>query len=135
MVQPAFIRGPVVLGTGWPWSATGPQTATDIELVQAKITLILFTPLGSHKMEPTFGSNVIGLVFENRGPIMQASADLEIRGALAAWLPDVQVISVVVTEDDDIEGLVTIDVNYLYLGQPQTWTGIFNSITGDTGVA
>ncbi len=133
MVQPAFIRGPVVLGSGWPWSGTGPQSATDAELVKAKITLILFTPIGAHKMEPTFGSNVNALVFENRGPVLQASADLEIRGALAAWLPDVQVLRVLVTEDDDIEGLVTIDVDYLYLGQPQTWTGVFNSVTGEVG--
>jgi phage baseplate assembly protein W len=134
MAQSAFLYGFTQTGIGWPWSPTGPQSMSDIELVKAKIGLVLFTPLGAHKMEPTFGSNLLALVFENRGPILRSMADLEIRGALGQWLPEVRVMSVTLTEDDDIEGLVTIDVNYEYLGQPGQWSGTPTPPSGSGGL-
>lgn len=137
MTEPAYSQGVAITGSKWPWRNTGPQNATEIDLVNAKIRLILFTFKGTHKMEPSFGSNLLGLVFQNRGYLLQAMADIEIRNALGQWLPDVRVLSVAITDEragNQPEGLVTIDVKYEWLGQQNTWSGSVNPSQG-TAVA
>lgn len=133
MTAPAYSQGVAVIGSKWPWSTTGPQNASEIDLVNAKIRLVLFTFKGTHKMEPGFGSTLLKLVFENRGMLLQAMAEIEIRNALGQWLPDVRIYSITVTDDRSgrtQEGLVTIDVVYEWLGQPNTWTGSVNPAQG-----
>ncbi len=134
MADPAYLEGALSTGIKWPWNATGPAAATDLELVKGKIELVLFTFLGSHKMEPTFGSNLLELVFENRGKPLEVLADMEIRQTLAAWMPEVSVVGVTITESDVVEGLVTIDVDYEYLGEPDSWSGAVNGSAGSGGL-
>jgi len=122
MTEPAYINGTGATGIAWPWSSTGPQAVTGTDLVEAKISLVIFTFVGVHKMEPTFGSTVLSLVFENIGPIMRTAASIEIRNALATWVPDVEVDGVRILDDEDVEGGVIIEVDYIYLGQPNTWS-------------
>jgi len=122
MTEPAYINGVGATGIAWPWSSTGPQAAMGIDLVESKISLVIFTFVGVHKMEPTFGSTVLSLVFESIGPIMRTAASIEIRNALATWVPDVEVDSVRILDDEDVEGGVIIEVDYIYLGQPNTWS-------------
>ena len=97
--------------------------------------LVLFTFIGAHKMEPTFGSNLIKLVFENSGRPLQIMAEMEIMQTLGVWLPDVLVTDVRVTEDQRVEGLVTVDVDYEYLGQPDTWSGDIDTSGSGSGGA
>ena len=128
--DPAYLQGATTTGISWPWSESGPQAATDSDLVKAKMQIVLFTFLGAHKMEPTFGSNLIRLVFENRGRPLQIMAEMEIAQTLGVWLPDVLVTNVTINEDERIDGLVTIDVDYEYLGQPDQWSGEVNTPGG-----
>jgi phage baseplate assembly protein W len=135
MTQPAYSQGVAITGTAWPWSPTGPQNATELDLINSKIRLILFTFKGTHKMEPTFGSILLALVFENRGPVLATMADIEIKNALSQWLPDVRVEEVIVTDERTTavpEGFVNIDVKYEWLGQKNTWSGSVNT-TQTTG--
>lgn len=122
MADPAFISGNGAVGIAWPWSPSGPQAAYGIELVESKIGVVVLTFVGIHKMEPSFGSTVLALVFENRGPVLRTAASIEIKNALTTWVPDIEVDLVKVTDDPDVEGGVIIDVDYTYLGQPNTWT-------------
>lgn len=122
MADPAYISGEGAIGISWPWSPSGPQAASGIDLVEAKIRLVILTFVGIHKMEPTFGSTVLALVFENRGPLLRTAASTEIRNALSTWVPDIEVDLVTISDDPDVEGGVIIDVDYSYLGQPNTWT-------------
>jgi len=135
MTAPAYSQGVAIIGCSWPWSATGPQNATEIDLVNAKIRLVLFTFKGSHKMDPTFGSVLLAIVFENQGPVLAAMADIEIKNALGQWLPDVKILSTTVTDGRsgiEPEGLVTIDIKYEWLGQPNTWSGSVNPAQAST---
>jgi len=133
MANPAYLEGAISTGIQWPWNPTGPAASVDLDLVKSKINLALFTFIGAHKMEPTFGSNLLELVFENRGKPLEVLADMEIRETLALWVPDVQVLSVRVAESNTTEGLVTIDVDYEYLGEPNSWSGDVNNNTGGGG--
>lgn len=124
MADPSQRQGPGVVGVSWPWSATGPQGVSDIELINSKISLVLFTFRGTHKMEPTFGSTLLSLVFESRGPILAQMADVEIRNSLETWISEIRILKTkMVDERDTFEGLVTIEVDYEYLGQDKTWSG------------
>ena len=125
-IQPAWAQGVPIVGIQWPWTAAGPAAAWEIDLINAKIDLILFTLKGAYKMNPTFGSNLIALIFNNRGVALNVALDIEIRQSLGTWLPDVRILSTRVTDErtgSKLEGLVTIDVSYEWLGQRGTWTG------------
>jgi phage baseplate assembly protein W len=125
-LQPVYAQGVPIIGIQWPWSAAGPAAAWEIDLINEKINLILFTLKGAYKMNPTFGSNLIALLFNNRGMTLNVALDIEIRQSLGTWLPDVRILSTKVTDEragSKLEGLVTIDVNYEWLGQQSTWTG------------
>jgi phage baseplate assembly protein W len=119
MADPAFSQGVGIVGVQFPWSPTGPQASTGIELVNAKIQLVLFTILQGHKMEPTFGSNLMRLVFENIAAVEQL-ARIEIQTALSVWLPEVSILGIGVEQDELIEGAVNVRVDYLYQGQRNT---------------
>lgn len=134
-IDPAYLQGATTTGIAFPWSPQGPQAATDSALVKSKMRLVLFTFIGAHKMEPTFGSNLIKLVFENSGRPLQIMAEMEIMQTLGVWLPDVLVTDVRVTEDQRVEGLVTVDVDYEYLGQPDTWSGDIDTSGSGSGGA
>ena len=62
-------------------------------------------------------------------------AEMEIMQTLGVWLPDVLVTDVRVTEDQRVEGLVTVDVDYEYLGQPDTWSGDIDTSGSGSGGA
>lgn len=116
----AYFQGAGVTGIVWPWSSTGPQFASDIDLVESQIQTVLFVFIQEHKMEPTFGSNLMELVFETMGRPLESLALLSIRKTLSVWVPYVSVLGVTVTPSELTEGLVTIDVDYVYQGQKHT---------------
>lgn len=119
MVQPAFAQGSGVIGIGWPWPSTGPVSQTGLDLIESKIGLVVATFVGTHKMEPGFGSDVISLVFENI-LVLSSLASISIRNALSQWLPEVEVRDVRAGEDPLLQGSVLIEVDYVYLGQEQS---------------
>lgn len=127
----AYVQGAGVTGITWPWSSTGPQFASDIDLVDTQIKTALFVFVSEHKMEPTFGSNLMELVFETMGRPLESMALLEVRKTLSAWVPYVSVLNVTVTPSTTTEGLVTIDVDYVYQGQQHTTSvTVPNGVTG-----
>lgn len=135
MAESAYNQGVGVIGVVWPWSTTGPQAASGLELIESKMKFALFTQKGTHKMEPTFGSNLIALVFENRGSVLAKIAEIEIRNTLSTWVPEVRVLVVNVVDDRNVvEGLVTIEVEYLYLGQQNTLTSVLDPSLAGSGV-
>ena len=124
--QPAYAQGVPIVGIAWPWTSAGPAAAWEIDLINSKIDLILFTLKGAYKMNPTFGSNLIALLFNNRGLALNVALDIEIRQSLGTWLPSVRILGTRVTDartGSEPEGLVTLDVDYEWLGQSGAWTG------------
>jgi phage baseplate assembly protein W len=130
MVQPAFVQGTGVIGIGWPWTPTGPEFQSDIDLVESKMALVVSTHVGAHKMEPGFGADLVSLVFENI-LVLKSLASLSVRTALGTWLPEVSVRSIDVSEDPLVEGAVLVEIGYEYLGQAQS-LGV--SLGGSPGV-
>lgn len=125
---PAYIRGYSLTGTGWPWSNSGPQFKHDQEWIDDALTRIIFTQIGELKMSPSFGSALLGVVFENQGPIFESLADIAIREAIENNLPFVDVLDILIQyQSDQSEGLVDITVEYRFNNKKNIWDGQYGS--------
>ena len=75
------------------------------------IEQVLFTAPGERVNRPTFGSGLLGLVFEPAGDALAAATQLGVDAALQQWLGElIQVDAVRVTAHD---GTLAIEVRYV----------------------
>lgn len=107
-------------GTTWPWANGVPEFAYDEDVIQIAIGDILLTSLGERKMNTSHGSEVIRLVFENHGALMNAMAIREITASLRFHLPLVKVVNVDISEGARDNDPVDITVTYEYQGIRQS---------------
>ena len=70
------------------------QTQTLLEQTKSNIKNLLLTRRGERLGNPTFGTNLLSLVFEPINDDPQNSIEEEIRGSIAEFLPAVKVRSV-----------------------------------------
>lgn len=116
-------------GISWPWVGA-PQYIYDADVIKNAIRSILFTGHGELKMQPTFGSELIQIVFENIGGPLEALARREIQRALSENLSYATVQKIDIFESDSEDDLVEIIVYYEYLGINDSVSGtIARSIT------
>jgi phage baseplate assembly protein W len=86
------------------------EAARDAHL-RSLIEMVLFTNPGERVMRPTFGSGVLGLVFDPNSQELAATTQMLIAGALRTWLGDlIDVSSVTVASED---ATLTITVGYV----------------------
>jgi len=104
-----------VVGVSWPWKVF-PTFIEGSDVMDQAITDIIFTALGERKMNLSFGSEVMKLVFENKGILLQSLAKREISIALKQHLPVVKVLNIDVEESEKDTDPVTITVTYEYKG-------------------
>jgi phage baseplate assembly protein W len=105
-----------LVGVAWPWDSGVPQFEYDEDVIYTAIKDIIFTTLGERTMNTKHGSEVIRLVFENKGPLMVALARREVTVALTQHLPLIKVLNVDVIEGEDDNDPVEVKVAYQYLG-------------------
>jgi len=110
-----------VIGVNWPWNKF-PEFIENTDVIDTALRDIIFTMLGERKMNPTFGSQTITIVFENRGLMLETLSKREISIALAQHLPSVKVLNIDVEEPEKDTEPVTITVTYEYLGFVSTVT-------------
>jgi len=86
-----------------------PATAEDFDKVDRAIECILMTSFGERVMRPTFGSDVINLVFEPIEVAEAAGIDA-INRSLATWEARIRVVDIAVQTYDD--GRIEFDIDY-----------------------
>lgn len=84
-----------------------PAASTDEDLIQESLKQILMTVPGERVMRPQFGSNILGLVFENNTEILEHYLDLEIRSAISKFEPRVVMRNITVERKEE-ELIITI---------------------------
>ncbi|QBR01441.1 GPW/gp25 family protein [Paraburkholderia pallida] len=89
------------------------------DLIQA----VLFTTPGERVMRPTFGSGVLGLVFDPNGPALAAMTQVMVMGALQTWLGGLIAVSEVDVQGDD--ATLTIRIAYTDRQSGATATAVF----------
>jgi phage baseplate assembly protein W len=88
------------------------------------IEQVLFTSPGERVMRPSFGSGILGLVFEPGGPELVATTQHLVQGALQQELGQlIAVDSVDVSQDD---GVFLAEVRYVALSTQQSASATFS---------
>lgn len=95
-------------------STSFPAQSTDDDVIRNNIIRTLTTPRGSRVMRPSQGSDIWNFVFENRGPLLRARINAEVRRALAIGEPRITVIQVLVSEKTSAGGQDVIQVDVMY---------------------
>lgn len=110
--------GASFLGTGWAWpvrfapQGRGVEMASGERDVRESLRILLSTTPGERVMQPTFGCALRTQVFE----VLDASRATEIHDLVARAVlhfePRVELIDVVVTQPDPLEGQVLVELTY-----------------------
>ena len=99
-------------------STSFPAQSTDDDVIRDNIIRILMTMKGSRVMRPNIGSEAWGFIFENKGPLLRARIDNDVRRALAFGEPRVTVV--MVTAKDKVlatgQELVIVEITYMVNG-------------------
>lgn len=109
-----------VLGAGWhfpiaradPAGAAPLAMAADELSVRQSIEIILSTRKGERVMRPDFGCDLDRLLFAPNNGATQALAEFEVREALVAWEPRIEVLDVRARAGGASGEQLLIDVSY-----------------------
>lgn len=106
------------LGTGWSFppffdkSTYAVQMVSDITDIEESIRILLSTTPGERIMQPEFGCNLKLLIFEKTDSTLIARLNHIIYHALLNFEPRVTFIDTEVLTRDDLDGILSIQVNF-----------------------
>ncbi len=83
-----------------------------VEAVERAIRLIVSTAPGERPMRPEFGCAIHEHVFAPINPTTLGSIAFDVERAIRQWEPRVDVIDVEVYADEEVEGLLYVEVVY-----------------------
>ncbi len=76
-------------------------STTEADHIRDMVEAVLFTAPGERVNRPTFGSGLLGLVFEPNGALLAGATEAALAGALQAWLGDVIRVDAVSVKNED----------------------------------
>jgi Bacteriophage baseplate protein W len=85
-------------------------SATDEEHVRQLIEQVLFTSIGERVNRPTFGSNLMQMVFAPESDELATVTQFLVQGALQQWVPDL--IHLDSVDVELLEGTIEVTVVY-----------------------
>ncbi|OQA42902.1 MAG: Gene 25-like lysozyme [Chloroflexi bacterium ADurb.Bin325] len=115
---------PVQIDYPFRFDSSGRTAATDgDEHIRDLIEQVLFTIPGERVNRPTFGANLMQLVFAPNSPELAATTQFLVQGALQEWLGElIQVEAVQVTSED---ATLAVVVQYRIRRTQQRQTAVF----------
>jgi phage baseplate assembly protein W len=117
MVDPSsYVAQVPVLGAGWGFPVRRENGrlagAADEVSVRQAIWIVLSTARGERVMRPDFGCNLHEFVFALNDRATQAAAAFEVREALQAWEPRIDVLEVDAFAGGDRSEVLLIHIDY-----------------------
>ena len=106
------------LGKGWSFPPTFDNLNAQVAMLQAEddikssLQILLSTALGERVMQPKFGCNMDEMVFENLDTTLKTEMKNRVETAILYFEPRIDLQNVELTQIA-MEGLVSIDINYL----------------------
>lgn len=105
------------LGTGWAFPVDIDDdgrfaTATDLEVIDRSIRLVLGTALGERIMRPDFGSDLPSFVFRPLNANNRSRMATAVSDALQLWEPRIRLMGVDVTVSPADRATVLIGIDY-----------------------
>ena len=100
------------------------MTKTSLEQSKFNLRNLLLTDLGERVGQPTFGTRLKELVFENIDEELPSRIEEEVRRAVTNWLPYINIISIETLTDDADNSMIVVRVKYSTSLNPQTVTQV-----------
>tara|TARA_Y100000593_G_scaffold58584_1_gene108831 strand:+ start:4036 stop:4503 length:468 start_codon:yes stop_codon:yes gene_type:complete len=112
------------------------STSTTIEAVKNNIKNLLNTQQGERLMQPNFGIDLKGFLFEPITPESIAGISDNITATLGFWLPFVEITNLEITTADELESVVgdneiKINIEFFIRRDPNTLASVQVSINND----
>jgi len=116
-IYPDDVDETVAIGLSFPLTiGTSEQNFVTTQQIHDNLRNLILTIPGERVNQPTFGSDLMYLVFENvSNDQLQAAALQSIKSAVAQWLPDITIDSVEVESDIDRHKMVIL-IDYSFNG-------------------
>lgn len=105
------------LGTGWAFPVTLDRdgniaTASELDVINRSIELILGTAKGERLMRPDFGSDLFNFVFQPLNHSNKRGMATAVKTALQKWEKRVRLVDVIVSNDAIDRGTALINIEY-----------------------
>ena len=106
------------LGRGWNFPPTftkgiGVEMLEGEDDIQSSLKILLSTRIGERIMEPEFGCNTDSMIFEIMNTGFQTFMQKQIKEAILLYEPRIDLQSVDLITQNDVDGLVLISVDYV----------------------
>ncbi len=124
-------RSMTVLGCGWAFPVARADDGSDFAIcadeaiVRQSIALILSTRKGERVMRPDFGCDLDRLLFAPNTGATQARAAFEVREALEAWEPRIDLLQVSARADPVHAERLLIDIDYRVLSTDNRYNLVY----------
>lgn len=102
------------------------------EKIRQDIYVTLATPIGSHLLQPDFGSLLPYLLFELWGPTLEQELSIATKTALKTWVPAILVQDVKIGDEEIENNVVLIEITYLIKGTLATQSITIALVQDDT---
>ncbi|WP_449258799.1 GPW/gp25 family protein [Chlorobium limicola] len=106
------------LGRGWSFPPTFDRNISGVEMLEeasdiaSSLEILLSTLQGERVMLPQYGCNLDELLFEGLDTRMKTLLADKIESAVLYHEPRIELENVILSENDDLEGVVTISIDY-----------------------
>lgn len=106
------------LGRGWSFppafiKGVGVQMLEAEDDIQSSLKILLSTRIGERIMEPEFGCNTDNMIFEAMTTGFQTFMQNLIQNAILLYEPRIELKSVDLITQNDIDGLLLISIDYV----------------------
>ena len=88
------------------------KTRTTLQQTRSNIRNLLLTMKGERLGNPTFGSELMKVIFEPDDGSIAEKVEAAIRAALTEWLPYVKVVDIVTTSDERNPNKINVKMNF-----------------------
>jgi phage baseplate assembly protein W len=109
----------VLAGIAFPFQTVGqglPQAAFGINVINSALIVLINTKKRSRVMNPTVGTNLHKLIFEDLGPTTQSLMTRELASAIGSQLPMVQINAIQYQVIPSNPKVVRVNVQYTVQG-------------------
>ena len=116
------VNNNVAVGVAIPFNqpAVFRSTFTTVDQIKSNIINYILTNKGERIFNSNFGSNIRNQLFNNSTPQTVSNIELTLRSELETNFPQVQVQSLTVTPNYDINTIDIVIVYSIYSGKPET---------------
>ena len=88
------------------------RTKTLLEQTRSNIKNLLLTNKGERLGNPTFGTNLLSVVFTQENTDLESRVEEEIRAAMGEWLPFINIVNIETNFSDDNMSTAIVNLRF-----------------------